>query len=172
MDEQIKAKVIIELKRAGFPHVEVKTSLQYMYYTCVLNGIWTAKTQGYDTFLASTQMGSKLLAIVKKLYESAILPKVSDIKNGDFFYLAGGHCNYPCLVVTVGEKAIRVDVSQDSLGGNISPIVYTHTTWLPKSGLQYDARGELAMKPWFKRRFDATSPIRKYYEREGKKVFI
>lgn len=79
-------------------------------------------------------------------------------------------------IVEVREKAIKVDYCMESVWSSAgSVIVFTYTTWIPKSAVINDEIGGLTVKKWFINNGlskDKTYYIKKYFMQGEKQIFI
>jgi hypothetical protein len=78
-------------------------------------------------------------------------------------------------IVEIREKAIKVDYCFESVWGNGGCVVFTYTTWMPKSVIVNDKIGGLTVKKWFANNglnSEKIFHIKKYFMKGEEKIFI
>lgn len=78
-------------------------------------------------------------------------------------------------IVEVREKAVKIDYAVDPVHPSHSGMmlaVYNYCCWLPKSVIVNEKNGGLTVKAWFARNFSGGFRIKKYFMKEGEKIFI
>lgn len=78
-------------------------------------------------------------------------------------------------IVEIREKAIKVDYCFESLWSGCGVVIFTYTTWIPKSVIITDELGSLTVKKWFANNglnSEKIFRIKKYFIKNDEKIFI
>lgn len=78
-------------------------------------------------------------------------------------------------IVEIREKAVKIDYAVEPVSASSSGMmltVYNYCCWLPKSVIVNEENGCLTVKAWFARNFSGGFRIKKYFMKEGEKIFI
>lgn len=78
------------------------------------------------------------------------------------------------IITELRDKAVKVDYAWESVWGAATCVVFTYTTWIPKSQLTGDKFGDLTVKKWFINNMNTEKiyHIKKYFVENNKKCFL